>query len=51
MDDVENETLDLAQKIFEQMPHNHPNGHVPKWEHQPETIKRAFINKARGGDS
>jgi hypothetical protein len=35
-----------AKALFDAMPHAHPEGHMPDWEIQPESIKDAFRRKA-----
>jgi hypothetical protein len=37
----------IVKALFEAMPHAHPQGDVPNWEIQPESIKDAFRRKAR----
>lgn len=39
---------DRAKQLFDSMPHNHPRGHIPDWNHQPQFIKDVFMKRAKG---
>lgn len=44
---IKREALERAAKaIFDGRPHNHPDGKIPNWDHQPEHIKSGFRRDA-----
>lgn len=44
---IRREALETAAKaIFDGRPHNHPDGQIPNWDHQPEHIKSGFRRDA-----
>lgn len=44
---TEEQLEQAAKNLFDQRPHNHPDGHAPQWSEQPDHIKEAFRKEAR----
>lgn len=38
-----------AKRLFDQMPHRHPAGHIPDWDIQPREVKNVFRKKVSLG--
>lgn len=35
-----------ARGMFDSEPNNHPAGHIPRWEAQPEHLRESYRNRA-----